>query len=333
MKRHIKKIITIALCMSMMQPTLQATPFGEFCRKWVSRATNAAYWGILGAPAIGMKFPLDKDTKGTDVSGTPYFPELKILAPEKYAEINALYEREGLERLDDYSIKVATKDGLKRFMADDRIGLLRKMYLLMHVYENGVSIGEKSFAVSEVYVQQTKEEQCVNDVCNTTKIREPLSVAGLAALFAHEKKHCDSHHFERGLDKKLCPLLFGAIMHGFIEKMGIFNGYSAITRSALKIPQFIGILGGVSLMNAYMSRQNEREADSHVKTSPILARGMIEFLEVAGNRKKELGLAQDTSLTTKLFSTHPPDEERIAYLEKWAKEAEAKKQQASAKED
>ena len=34
-----------------------------------------------------------------------------------------------------------------------------------------------------------------------------------------------------------------------------------------------------------------------------------------------------------ILSSHPWPSERVAYLEKWAKEAEAKKQQASAKED
>ena len=106
MKRHIKKIITVALCMSMMQPTLQATPFGEFTRKWAARGAAVVYWGILGNQVLNVRenylntIELIENIESKSISDqSSIFPDLKDYAPRKAADINACLEKKGIRDL------------------------------------------------------------------------------------------------------------------------------------------------------------------------------------------------------------------------------------------
>ena len=106
MKRHIKKIITIALCMSIMQPTLQATPFGEFCRKWAAPGAALLYWNAIAGPASTAFFEWNGLHEQEESGDLNFFPNLKKYDPVKFLEAEKILKDEGFQGFDNHTLKV-----------------------------------------------------------------------------------------------------------------------------------------------------------------------------------------------------------------------------------
>lgn len=337
MKRHIKKIITIALCISMMQPALHATPFGEFCRKWVSRATNAAYWGILGAPVIGVGSGLVEIQKigeginGIDKNGNPNFVELKNDKPELYREINTILVQEGLPCLDNHKIRVVTSDSW------DTLGSL-----YFQVQHSPHTFADGTILVTETWLNNNSSEVA-------------------AAVLAHESVHADEKHVYKNTAAKV---VMPFAVHGVYRAlMPAKEKYPSVVRSLARIPGAVGIsLASTAACLSYV-KAHEREADRIVQPSAKLSRSFVSlfnpYCELEKNFearvKNDWKLLRtekpkaDNPVTLKIaylmanvmsesqyvafgknfgFALlHPLPSERVAYFEKWAKEAEAKKQE------
>jgi|GEM_PF-2771884 Zn-dependent protease with chaperone function len=341
MKRHIKKIITIALCMSMMQPALQATPFGEFCRKWVSRATNVAYWGILGAPIIGAGkglvqiHEIREVINGIDKDGNPNFSELKHDKPELYREINTILVQEGLSSLDSHKIKVLPMSSY------DTLGSL---YLT--VQQSPHTAADGTILVTETWLNNHSAEVA-------------------AAVLAHESVHADEKHsYKNNASKTVMPFA----VHGLYRAlMPAKEKYPSVVRSLARIPGAVGISLASTAAWIYNMKACEREADRIVKPSAKLSRSLGSFIDPSHVAEKDfearvrsdwkllqtekpkadypisfkIGYLMANAMNESQFVAfgknfafarlHPLPSERIAYLEQWAKEAEAKKQQEANK--
>jgi len=96
-----KKLMSLVLCIGLLQCPLQATPFAQFreeCRKWVSRGAAVGYWWILSATAIVMCPHIQRHTIEDGAI------DFKKYYPLSYAEIQQILQQEGLPGLDDYTI-------------------------------------------------------------------------------------------------------------------------------------------------------------------------------------------------------------------------------------
>jgi Zn-dependent protease with chaperone function len=327
MKRHIKKIITIALCMSMMQPTLHATPFGEFCRKWVSRATNAAYWGILSAqPVIGGSTWFVDNQKtgevinGIDKNGNPNFVELKHDKPELYREINSILVQEGLPCLDNHKIRVVTSD------SGDKIGSLYS-----HVQQSPHTFSDGTILVAKSWLDNNSSEVA-------------------AAALAHESVHADEKHvYKNTAARVVLPFAAHGLYRGLMPAK---EKYPSVVRSLARIPGAVGITLASNVAWISYVKTHERDADRILKPSAKLSRSLGSFLnphceiekafETQVKNNWKLLRTEKSNLMANAMSEsqyvafgknfgfsplHPLPSERIAYLEKWANEAEAKKQE------
>ena len=176
-------------------------------------------------------------------------------------------------------------------------------------------------------------------------MRKLKTIGGLAAVLAHEHEHGAKNHQGQIMVLE-CTAPF--VIHGVAKKMydTVASSQSnqalpSITRSLLRIPRAGVIIAITQLLSLKQRRDNEREADAVLQRDPILARtsakhhgAYISHQERAVQKFKEdltpyVGPVIADYAAEPLFAlyrTHPLDTERVAYLEKWAKEAEEKKE-------
>jgi hypothetical protein len=133
----------------------------------------------------------------------------------------------------------------------------------------------------------------------------------------------------------------------------------------MRIPRAVGIVVAVGLLDKVYQREHERDADTSMQNSAVLANDMATYLEktsldleknleyehtaiwelvnnsanhdvnpldtfLAKNMSKEQFVAGAQKIIG-CTKAHPWPSERIAYLREWAAEAEAKKQQEETK--
>ena len=173
-----------------------------------------------------------------------------------------------------------------------------------------------------------------------------LDSGELAAIFRHEQEHQIHNHNEKKLLlKAIAPFGIHAIAKGIYNKMVTIKSHSdvppTIKRSLLRIPQAYAVVAAASCIENWYSRVCEREADASLKNSSKLALHMAGWMNkfelqqraALESRMKQLYPEEVTKYimqhyeTLHLFHSHPSESKRIKYLEQWAKEAEAKKQQ------
>ena len=323
MKKYMKIMLSVVFCAGLMQSPLQASPFKDFCRKWVPRAVTVGYWGVLSAPGLyamhshinGDQEKIWRDINGSDKNNRPFFYELKEYAPEKYAEMNALHREAGLPGLDDCPIKVITEDGSMRLASvSDLAGTFVENY-----YDQACCMGKNRILIGEPLINETIKIEHKNGVYVETVVIKPPVIESTAAVLAHEKEHSDKNHRnKRVVLISTVPFMLHASFKGIASIISI-----STSGSLLRIPQAGAILYGTVILGRWYSRKCEREADASVKNSPKLALKAAEYFQALEQRP--YGFVEC------LEATHPHPSERAAYLQKWAAEAKAKKKQEANK--
>jgi Zn-dependent protease with chaperone function len=355
MKRHIKKFITIALCFSMMQSTVYAGPFQDFARKWVARGAAVGYWGILGAP-IGFntmnnvsREAMDSYLKMTDDENKPFFKDLKDAYPSADEKLEEIYKENGLANLNGYTVKVTRPNDcasalihlkehpekslqtkMKRIPLLGSSDFISNFDVSLAVQALGVSagsIGRKTIAISRDYINE-------------------LGTLGVVAgVLAHEREHDERNH---GTKKALFQSAIPFVIHGAAKAAYKAVGplpvesHPSILRSLARIPRAGAIVVACTLLNSKQERDYERQADAAMQNAPVLAEIMSKshrkymendrLLEQENKEKLQPYMGSyraeyAAKHIMPLFNSHPSDTERAEYFEKWAKEAEAKKQQ------
>jgi hypothetical protein len=331
MKKNMKYIVGFALCAGLMQPQIQAMgAFKESARKWTARGAAAIYWIILtdpGAAAFNKWNALRKQDQSGSLNR---FPDLKSYAPIKYAEANKILKAEGHEGLDGHTIKVVPIEHIECPSA---------------IFNTTILFPDKS-----IYSSQ-KNAESVMALSN-------LDHEEVAAIFRHEQAHQAHNDFEKkSLFKAVTPFGIHALAQGIYNKM-VTKSHSdtppTIKRSLLRIPRAYAVFAAAACVEGWYARICEREADASLKDSPELALKMAGVLNRFAPQRKERYEADLKSLMhsvyppsinveenikktmqyyeyidnfQSLFSSHPLESERSAYLKKWAADAEAKKQQ------
>lgn len=375
MKRHIKKIISIALCISMMQPTLQAGPFQDFARKWVARGAAVGYWGLLSQSALQAREGYRNTNELRDninsesiLDQSHIFADLKDEASTKAAQIDDCLKQEGLAGLDYYRIKVLTDEGIERFILENRLRLMLDPTL--GDLKNRKAIAKDLQLQTETLVNLRRHGSAASAGEKTIVVPveqvNTLDAPSLAATLAHEMAH-DSNDdaVTKASLHAATPFAIHAGCKGIYHALfGAPKNPPTITRSLLRIPRAGAILGASYFAEQAYSRECERKADKAVQSSPLLCRSLADLFEretLGGERRLEAILARnwqairqgdenliklnetlDRALATNmpkqqyvqaikylisLTESHPRPSERIAYLRKWAEEAETKKQE------
>lgn len=288
MNRHIKKIITIALCMSMMQPALQATPFGEFCRKWVARGAAVGYWGILGNQVLDTREQYlntielrDNLNAESILDESSLFPTLKDYVPQKAAQIDAVSQKEGMSGLKGYNVKVLTNRGIQRFASEAELKL--NMSPLSKNSKKKVVQDLQLQVDTLVNLQQHGSPAHVGDatIVIPESCVDQLDVPTLAATLAHEEEHAVQKHVEEKVAlKSAAPFAIHASCKGIYNALfGASKNTPTITRSLLRIPRASAIVGASYLVRQMHSRECERQADKALQKSPLLSRSLAHTMD------------------------------------------------------
>lgn len=344
MKRYIKNILGLLLCIGLLQPTVQANPFWQASSKWAARGAAVWYWSILAMPGLSaagltsVRETVRQEVHKVDKQGNPIFPDLKSHDPEKYAQTNAILQREGLTSLDDYSIKVLTDAALE------------KEPLLKVLLDSPSSFGKKVIILPDAMsAEGTKNKSALSNLDSTT----------LAALLGHEMEHDKQDHgLKHAALRAATPFLLHALAQRLVVSTPSQGAYPTITRSVGRMALAWAIMMGSELLgNYWYSRQSEREADAALRESPALAIAMASFVNddyernweadwiehwnAVRSENKSTGLIDSVLARTLnqsdyiqanknyeiLGHSHPWPSERIAYLKKWAAEANSKQEQ------
>jgi hypothetical protein len=326
-----KYIVGFALCAGLMQPQMQAMgAFKESARKWTARGAALLYWNALATPGY-IAFNQWNGLRKQEESGVlNRLPDLKSYAPIKYAEANKILKAEGHEGLDGHIIKVLA---IEQF-------------------------GAPSFALNKTILFPEKTFFSSPKNAASVMALSNLDHEEVAAILRHEQEHQFHNHFEkRSLLNAATPFGMHVLAKGIYNKM-VMKPHSdtppTIKRSLLRIPRAYAIVGAAVCVGNWYSRMGEREADASLKDSPKLALKLACWLDRLEPQRREQYEADvreqlqslntpssDAAEITKgimqnyehinsiqsLFSSHPSDSERSAYLKEWAAEAEAKKQQ------
>lgn len=381
MKRITKNIAGIVLCLGLLQPSIQASPFKEFARKWAARGATVGYWSVLSYPGVqALESEIKrerqqwKDINGSDIHNQPFFTELKEYAPEKYAAINALYKRDGLSSLDNYSVKVLTRTDYERFDQDPSPSRETK-YFVSGAYNQAYCIGKNRLVIANSLLEQTTRDQIIGRMYvdsegevvlpKKTIVVEAPSIEVTAGFLAHEREHSEKNHNEkRAALNTVMPFALYGLSKGvasIVSKPKV-RALPSITRSLLRIPQAVGLVGVSAFINLWYSRVSEREADAAMRNSPQLAHNVASYMEKHecveqekqleesfkqawahcnaqdfNDSKVEKFVAQNMSEAefvaffkkiNRMFLSHPYPLERVEYLRKWAAEAKAKSESA-----
>ena len=236
---------------------------------------------------------------------TPQYADFKNKYPQKYTEVQNVLLHEGLEGLDRYTIKVLTSSE----------------YDTAHIGQNNVvSAGNKLLVLPSSL-----------DGVALSRVDGEL----LAAILEHEMTHDAEDHT---LKKLLVAATTPFAMHAAAK--GIYNNivstapkpgsYPTMTRSLLRIPRACAILNMAPFVQSWYTRRCEREADAGVGSSPRLALKLAEYFKKTHLPHEIIENADENTSAlrkqlNKMLDTHPLSSERIAYLERWAAEAEEKK--------
>ncbi len=301
MKQYIKHALWLCVCMGFLQQPLHAGPMMDFCRKFVSKTAALGYWGLLSYPAISAAHEMEQITQfqeyitAVDEYNQPCSADFKKSYPHNYRDVQNILLREGLDSLDDYTVKVLTPEEC------DGMGLTEY---------NMFSVGNKIILLPSLALSNMDEEL-------------------LTACLSHEMKHDKDHYAEKTLAViAATPFTIHVLAKNIYRKIVPTIQpvqHPTIIRSLWRIPRAGAILGLAYLVELWHSRMKERDADASIRNSPKLARKVADLC-------KEYSVSESSSSAlekylNEILSTHPPLLKRAAYLEQWAAEAEARKKE------
>lgn len=334
MKQNTKNILALLLCLNIWQHALHASSLHTTCAKLVYYGSAFMYWNLLLGPTF--------DSSGGQLTLAiarhhinAKTPDLKDAAPESYERINNLLQQEGLCVLDNYTIKKGY-DGLTT---------------------EWTNFGNKTLLIPHAeFVPVACKTSDIKDPLYTVADCEKA-----AAILGHEMMHSTKSHIGKRALLTATATISTIIFANKIGNRYLFNAlsqgsYPTIMQSLLRMPLAFCAILPVYYLKAWYSRKTEREADNALKNSSKLASKFSEHIkkEQLPHDKafeESLPLMWDKSnvdhpmsLTNKLLTTilsknhfvafkkynanlldsHPPAEERIAYLEEWACQPQSK---------
>jgi hypothetical protein len=311
---------------------MHAGSFHEACTKWTSRGVAFIYWNLLLGPTfdrLAGQLPLAIARYHLNKEETP---SLKDAAPESYQHIEGILQQEGLPSLEGYTIK--------------------KGYA-------GLTKEWANFGNKTILIPHSAFVPVVNGTSNSKNTLHTIAdCETAAAILAHETEHSRKKHVGKRALLTAAATIPVIMFAQKVGNHCIFNklphgSYPTIMKSLLRIPLAFGAILPVYYLDAWYSRRTEREADAVLKNSPKLALKYSEFIkreqlpidtkfkdsQNAVWNNVHNGNAHSVSLTNRLLATmlskdrfvafkkynadilntHPSAEERIAYLEEWAR--------------
>lgn len=338
-------ILVFIFCLGIIQPGVYANPFSQTCAQWTSKGAACLYWYFLSVPALDCLL----NTLYRN-NGLKYINEnasnLQDIAPESYTRIQDILHQEGLPGLEGYSIKKTPefmdKEGVKEWC---------------HFGNKVILIPANVFIPCDEYNNtQTQPSSNSEKLSDKDKRFVLADCEQAAAILSHEMEHAKRYHApKRALINAIAPFIIHALGRTLVPSQ---DASGSIRKSLLRIPYGFGAAWlSMGILGTWYSRRTEREADTILKNSPLLALKFAQYLKQEDSREKNIessidatwekvnnGDSSKVGIVDKiqatylskssyhtlmksyegLFQTHPSESERIAYLEAWA--CQAKKQ-------